>query len=130
LTPAELDFFNTNGYLVKPGFLSYTECSGLGTEVLRLIDEELDLSTHPGTSFSTGQGQTSDAYFLGSGDKIAFFFEAGALDGNGKLLVSDPKSGINKVCHFDAFLGLSRVLMPLFVIMLDRTRLACAFSAF
>lgn len=99
LSPEEVAQFNEQGYLVKPGFLSSTECADLRNEIVRLIREELDLSTHPGTAFSTGADQSSDAYFLSSGDKVAFFFEKGAIDAQGKLTVASPIDGINKVGH-------------------------------
>jgi hypothetical protein len=39
-----------------------------------------------------------DKYFLDSSDKVSYFFEAGAVDENGKLLV-EPKTALNKVGH-------------------------------
>lgn len=98
ITPEERATFEREGYLIKPNFLSAQECADLRKEILNLIETKLDLATHPGTAFTTGDGQTSDAYFLNSGDKIAFFFEKGAIGPDGKLTVS-KENGINKIGH-------------------------------
>lgn len=45
---------------------------------------------------TTESHQNKEEYFLESGDKVRFFFETGALDSNGKLLV-DQKFALNKV---------------------------------
>jgi hypothetical protein len=42
--------------------------------------------------------QSSDKYFLESSDKVSYFFEAGAVDENGKLMV-ESKIALNKVGH-------------------------------
>src|SRR6185436_4191099 len=44
------------------------------------------------------QTRTTDDYFLGSGDTIRFFFEAEALDRDGRLAVPKRRA-INKIGH-------------------------------
>jgi len=49
--------------------------------------------------FSTNeQERTSDDYFLGSADKVRFFFEQGSIDSEGEFTVAKNKS-INKIGH-------------------------------
>ncbi|CAM9642201.1 unnamed protein product [Ectocarpus fasciculatus] len=51
------------------------------------------------TIFSTDESKhAEDAYFLGSGDKIRFFWEAGAFDDKGEF-VHDRLKSINKIGH-------------------------------
>ncbi|KAJ3339151.1 Phytanoyl-CoA dioxygenase domain-containing protein 1 [Gonapodya sp. JEL0774] len=94
-----------SGFLVISGFLSEKECDELRHEADRLIDEELDLKEHPGTRFTTvdqdaPDSQTSDVYFMTSGDKVRFFLEPLAVDPVGKkLLVPSKRQAVNKIGH-------------------------------
>ncbi|KXS10551.1 phytanoyl-CoA dioxygenase domain-containing 1 [Gonapodya prolifera JEL478] len=105
LTESQLEQFDRDGYLLIPGFLSENDCEGLRNEADRLVDEELDLSTHPGTRFTTTEqdspdSQTSDVYFMTSGDKVRFFLEPLAVDQTGKrLLVPSKRHAVNKIGH-------------------------------
>lgn len=42
--------------------------------------------------------QNREQYFLNSGDKVCYFYEAGAIGPNGDLVV-DPKLALNKIAH-------------------------------
>ncbi len=97
------------GYLHLEGFVSAEACAVLRERMAELL-ESFDPSGL-GTVFSTDdQRHAQDRYFLDSGDRIRFFFEALALDDRGCLTVEKARS-INKVGHalhdldpvFDAF---------------------------
>lgn len=78
LSKEQLDFWDTNGYLLIPDALSQTQASELLDESNRLLNE-FSLDDHPMTKFSTGEksDHVGDSYFLESGDKVRFFFEEG-----------------------------------------------------
>jgi phytanoyl-CoA hydroxylase len=103
LTPGQLAQFQKDGYLILPDVLSPDTVQSLLAETHRLLHDELDLSSHPLTKFSTGgsddREHVGDAYFLGSGDKIRFFLEEDAVDSQGK--VTRPKErAVNKIGHY------------------------------
>ena len=97
MNSTELDQYERDGFLVLPDFVSRAAC-----DRLRARAEELVRDFDPAgivSIFSTReQTRTSDDYFLGSGDKIRFFFEEDAFSSDGTLRQSKEHS-INKIGH-------------------------------
>jgi phytanoyl-CoA hydroxylase len=97
LTSEQLTQYNRDGFLVLENFVESSSCNRLRTRA-----EELVREFDPGgivSIFSTHeQGHLRDEYFLGSGDKIRFFFEEDAFLPGGELKQSKERS-INKIGH-------------------------------
>lgn len=106
ITEQQLDQFNNEGCVAIPGFLSQDEVKEILDESSRLLDN-LDLSSHPMTKFSTAEddeNHVGDNYFLDSSNKIHYFFEVDSIDSEGRL--KKPKElCVNKIGHGLHFLN-------------------------
>jgi phytanoyl-CoA hydroxylase len=97
LTAQQLAQYERDGFLVVEDFTTPTECDRLRERALELV-AEFDPSAFISIFSTREQTRTSDDYFLNSGDKIRFFFEEAAFDGEGRLRQSKERS-INKIGH-------------------------------
>lgn len=89
--------FQQNGFLLLEGFNTTTECDALMKRGEELA-QGYDFNGHPSVFQTTDQVQTSDDYFLNSGDQVAYFFEKDAFDESGKLK-GDLFHSLNKIGH-------------------------------
>lgn len=109
LTPQQLADFAAAGVIVLENFVPLSECRKL-RERVRLLIDDFDPGSVRSVFSAMKQTQLGDKYFEESGDKIRFFFEHDAFDGNGELRQSTENS-LNKMGHamhdldpvFDAF---------------------------
>ena len=97
LTDKELEQYGRDGYLVLPDFVNEEECDRLRERAEQLVR---DFDPREAISiFSTHeQSRVTDEYFLGSGDKVRFFFEENAFAADGGLR-QDKEKSINKIGH-------------------------------
>ncbi|MEO0545813.1 MAG: phytanoyl-CoA dioxygenase family protein [Pseudomonadota bacterium] len=97
LTPDMKSAYADAGVLVLEDYLTKDETARMRDATAALV-EEFDPETVR-TVFSTDdQKHAADTYFRESGDKVRYFFEAGALDETGSL-VRDKTRALNKIGH-------------------------------
>lgn len=97
LTPKQLDDYAGDGFLVLPDFVEASACDILRARAQELVDA-FDPSGLVSIFSTHEQSRVTDEYFLGSGDKIRFFFEEDAFLPDGTLRQAREQS-INKIGH-------------------------------
>ena len=89
--------YRDDGYLVLPGFKDAGEIAAVRERALAIV-EAFDPAVGGGVFSTRDQSRTTDAWFLGSADRVRCFFEEEAFDANGRL--RQPKAlSINKIGH-------------------------------
>lgn len=89
--------FEENGFLVLPDFHSDTMCDCL-LDRARALSTEFFPKGELSVFETRNQAQSSDDYFLASGDNISFFFEKDAFCETG-MLKGDVFNSLNKIGH-------------------------------
>lgn len=96
LSPDQLQFFSSNGYLVIDSFSSPEEIQEMRDRMAELLK---GFDPSKSSIFSTkNQRATTDEYFFNSAENVSFFFEEKAFGDDGSLKQSKELS-INKVGH-------------------------------
>jgi len=93
----QLNEYRDRGFLVLEGFASEKECDELRARAEEMV-QEFDPAEVVSIFSTHEQNRLTDDYFLTSGDKIRFFFEENAFNGDGTLKYKKEKS-INKIGH-------------------------------
>ena len=109
LNAQQLVDFRRDGFFVLKNFASHADCDAVLARTAELV-AAFEPQGQKSVFSTTEQEQTSDQYFLDSGDKIRFFFEQDAFGADGSLQ-QDKAYSLNKIGHalhdldavFDAF---------------------------
>jgi phytanoyl-CoA hydroxylase len=95
LTSEQLRQFDQDGFLVIENFVTADRCDQLRARASQMVAE---FDPEGVISIFSTRNQQRDDYFLTSGDKIRFFFEAEAFTPDGRLRQRKEES-INKIGH-------------------------------
>jgi len=97
LSAEQLALYQRDGFLVLENFVEPSECLRLREQAGEMV-ESFDPDGMVSIFSTQEQSHLRDDYFLGSGDKIRFFFEEDAFAPDGQLKQSKERS-INKIGH-------------------------------
>lgn len=97
LTAEQIARYEHDGFLVLEDFVDIESCARLRARAAELVSE-FDPKGLVSIFSTREQTRTSDDYFLGSGDKVRFFFEEHAFLPDGSLRQAKEQS-INKIGH-------------------------------
>src|SRR6218665_1648320 len=97
LTAAQRHEFQTQGFLVLPGFKRAAEIAAIRARAEAIV-EDFDASANRSIFSTQEQDRKVDDYFLDSADQVRCFFEEEAFDAHGVLKVEKALS-INKIGH-------------------------------
>ena len=93
---------SADGCAVVRGFVEAQEQNALKQGILALVEEWADQPPKEGAVFKTDesqrQAQGAEDYFISSGDKVRFFWEAGAVQERGEN-ASETLLRLNKIGH-------------------------------
>lgn len=90
--------FTTDGYGIIENFLDPATICEMKREMSRLVEQFTLDSTAGPSVFIAGTEQTTDSYFLHSGDQIRYFLEKDVIDESGSLTVPKERC-LNKIGH-------------------------------
>jgi len=97
LTGEMLAAFESSGVFILENFVPVEACEALRQRASEFV-EAFNPADLRSVFSTTDQEQLDDQYFIESGDKIRFFFEAGAFDASGELRQAKEIS-LNKMGH-------------------------------
>jgi phytanoyl-CoA hydroxylase len=97
ISQEQLNDYRRDGFVVLRDFVDSSACERLRTRAEQLV-HDFDPSGIVSIFSTREQNRLSDDYFLGSGDKVRFFFEEDAFRPDGTLKQSKEQS-INKIGH-------------------------------
>ena len=97
LSAAMLGDLDAAGVLVLDGFATAAACDSLRARAREIVDR-FDPASVQSVFSTTDPTQLADRYFLESGDKIRFFFEADAFAADGSL-GAEKLDCLNKIGH-------------------------------
>jgi len=97
ITSEQLYSYARDGYLILEDFVEPEACDGLRERIAKLVNE-FDPTGLFSIFTTREQNRIADDYFMGSSDKIRFFFEENAFNPDGTLKQEKSRS-INKIGH-------------------------------
>lgn len=100
LTSDEIKHYKTQGFLVLDNLASPAECHAMRERAALLVTNSEPI-VDPRCIFDSkakGKRMVSYSYFLESTNKVSLFFEASAVDSNGRILM-DKHRAIMKIGH-------------------------------